>query len=178
MKSLFIFLITVYFGLSFDRLNIFKYCILSSMLHEAGHITAYKLRTGKWPEIKVSLFGFTMKNNVSYGNNNIIIYAAGPIVNLLLCLFSMFLLYFGFKLKVYIFFIINAIIFILNTLPVYYLDGGQILYIKSVFYQNNYKVISVFTLIILCVTVISFTGSFVPLIIFVFYFIINLINDI
>lgn len=178
MKRTFVFLIIIFFGLSFDRLNIFKYCIVSSIWHEIGHISAYKICTGKMPEIDVSVFGFKMKNNVLYHDNYVIILLSGPFTNFLLAAASFFLVQNQFKLNLYVFMIVNTILFIYNILPVYYLDGGQVLYSVSLIYQRFHRQISCFFIIFTVVMLIYFTGSIAPIFISAIYFIINIINDI
>ncbi len=178
MKSFFVFLILLFFGLSFDRLNIFKYCILSSVLHELGHIIAYLFCMKKFPKIKVSVFGFKICSSDINGKYYIFILSSGPLVNFLIFIFAFFYLKFKFKLNVYVLMIVNVFIFLINILPVYYLDGGQIFYMFSTFYQRNYRTISSFSLVILALIYLYITDNFFSLILFIFYFIINLANDI
>ncbi len=178
MSSIFLFLITVFFGLSFDRLNVFKYCILSSVLHELGHIVSYIIFTGQIPEIKISLFGFTMKNNVSYNKYLPVILLSGPMVNLILAVISYIYLQKQIKIDIYVFMLVNIIVFIMNILPVYYLDGGQVLYAKSALYQRFYRQISIISMFSISVMAYHFTDNIVGIIIFLLYFIINLANDI
>ena len=177
MNKLFVFLVVLYFGLTFDRLNIFKYCILSSCLHELGHIVAYSLFMKKLPNIDVSAFGFRMKNDASDSRYYNTILLSGPLVNLFICISCLILLKNGFNLNLYVLMTVNIVIFIMNLLPVYYMDGGNIMYNKSIFYQRNHRKISIFSVIILSVMVISFTDNIMPFFIFLFYFILNLIND-
>ncbi len=176
--NMFLFLLITFIGLSFDRLNIFKYCILSCLIHEAGHITAYKAFTGKWPKISVKLFGFSMENNVLLNKHFIIILFSGPLMNLICAVISIICINFSFTLDGYIFMIINSCIFVFNILPVYYLDGGQILYSKSVFYQRNYNKISIIALFLFCVMLYTFTDNPVGFAFPVIYYIANISNDI
>lgn len=178
MKQFFLFLTLLFFGLSFDRLNIFKYCILSSILHELGHIITYSLCIKKYPEIKVSIFGFKMSSHTINNRYYPLILLSGPLINFLIAFSSFIYLQYVFRLNVYILMIVNIFIFIINILPVYYLDGGQLIYLFSRFYQRNYQVISALSLIILSVMYLYFTHNFLPVILFFFYFIINLINDV
>ncbi len=178
MKSKLLFFIILFFGLSFDRLNIFKYCILSSVFHEIGHITAYRVFTKKIPNIEVSPFGFRMKNNVMYNKFYIFILISGPIMNLILYIITSYLLKIQFHLNIYVLNIINLIIFTVNMLPVYYLDGGQILLVNSEIYQKYYKAISLLAITIISVMLIHFTGINIGIIVFYIYFIINTINDV
>ena len=178
MSHLFIFLIIIFFGLSFDRLNVFKYCIVSSIFHEFGHIFAYIFFERKIPEIIITPFGFTMKNNVSYSKYYIYILFFGPAINILIVIITLLRLKNKFNLDIYIIMLVNIIIFITNIIPVNYLDGGQILYAKSKFYQRNYRLISGISIIILAVMVYGFTGNLVRIVIFLLYYAINTANDI
>lgn len=175
---MFLFLVICFMGLSFDRLNIFKYCILSCIAHEAGHIFSSRICTGKWPQIKAGVFGLRMKNNVALNKHYIAILFSGPFVNIFLTIITCITLKSSFSLNKYIFMLVNAIVFIFNMLPIYYLDGGQILYSKSLFYQKHFNQISSISLLTACVMLFHFTDNLVLLLIPVMYFIINLANDI
>ena len=163
MNSLFIFLVVVFTGLFFDIENIFLYCIVFSFLHEAGHIIAYLLCYKDLPKINISIFGFRMENNILFHKNSILIFLSGPLVNLIFVIYSLYLLEIKATFKLYIIFWVNLILFSINILPVYYLDGGQILYRISSFYQRNYIKISNFTIISIAVMLICFTGVWVPI---------------
>ena len=178
MKQLFLFFIVLYLGLFFDNMNIFRLCILSSLLHEAGHIIAYRLCYKKWPQIDVSVFGLKMKNNVVLNKNTIFILLSGPVINLMAVVFSLIYSNIRYTFGICIFAIINFFIFMFNTLPVYYLDGGQILYCLWPFYQRNYRYISIFTITLIYVMVIYFTGFNVYSALAIVYFIVNILNDI
>ncbi len=176
--NMFLFLLIIFIGLSFDRLNIFKYCILSCLIHEAGHIAAYRFFLKDWPEIDAGIFGLRMHNNVSLNCYRNKIVFAGPFMNLLSAACGAFFLYFSFSLGCYIYTVINCFIFIFNMLPVYYLDGGQILYSKSSFYQRNYNKISIIALFLFCVMLYTFTENPIGFALPVIYYITNISNDI
>ncbi len=178
MKKQFVLFVYVFFSLSFDRLNIFKYCIIASLIHELGHIAVYLLTLKKLPEIEVSLFGMKMKNNILLNKNYIFILMRGPSVNLIAAVCCRLCINKTFSLDLYIFSVINAVLFIINSLPVYYLDGGQILYSKSRLYQRYYREISVLSVISISVMLLYFTDINLAVIIFIMYFIINIANDV
>ena len=178
MKQLFLFFIVLYLGLFFDNMNIFRLCILSSLLHEAGHIIAYRLCYKKWPQIDVSVFGLKMKNNVILNKNAIFILLSGPFMNRAAVIFSIIYVNFRYTFNIYVFAIINLLIFIFNILPIYYLDGGQILYCLWPFYQRNYPYISILTIILIYVMLIYFTGFNIGLPLVATYFTFNILNDI
>ena len=178
MKNLFWFLIILFTGLYFDNLNIFRYWIVSSMLHEAGHIAAYRFLLSKWPKIEISVFGFTMINDIVYSDDLKKVLICGPAVNLRLCIISVLFLSLEFRLNCFIFLSVNTIILVFNLLPVYYLDGGQLLYQISPYYQKNYTKLSIAVMILVFVMVIYFTGFRLSLMLFGSYFIINTLNDV
>ena len=178
MNSLFVFLVVVFTGLFFDRANIFLYCIVFSFLHEAGHIVAYLICYKKWPKINISIFGFRMENNILFQKNSILIFLSGPLVNFIIVIIIFYLLKIKATFQLYIIFFINLILFSINILPVYYLDGGQILYRISPFYQRNYIKISNFTIIAFAVMLMCFTGVSVPVRLSCGYFVYNISNDI
>ena len=178
MNSCFLFFILVYIGLFFDNLNIFKYCLLSSCIHELGHIFSYRIIFKKWPRIDISIFGFKMENNVISHKNMLIVFISGPFTNILIALVGIFISYFHTTFNLSILIIVNLIIFIINIIPIYYLDGGQILYKISPFYQRNYKKISGLTLIIIYVMLIYFTEFEVIFMLPLIYFIYNILNDV
>ena len=178
MNRLFLFCVFLYFGLFFDNMNIFRFCIASSLLHEAGHIIAYKIYSKKWPHIDVSVFGLRMKNNVLLNRNSVLILLSGPLVNLIIMLFSIFYSNFQNSFNLYSLLLTNFCIFTFNILPIYYLDGGQILYCLWPFYQRNYRYISIFTITLIYVMVIYFTGFNVYSALAIVYFIVNILNDI
>ncbi len=178
MNSSFLFFILVYIGLFFDNLNVFKYCLLSSCLHELGHILSYRILIKKWPQIDISVFGFRMKNNVTSNKYMIIILISGPLTNVLISAIAAVLCNYCLTINQYILIIINIIIFTINMIPIYYLDGGQILYRISPFYQRNYKKISIFTLIVIYVMLIYFTDINLMFLLPLVYFIYNILNDV
>lgn len=174
MKSLFLFLVLVFYGLYFDKLNIFRICIISSVLHEVSHAVTYRIIIKRWPKIKISIFGFSMVNDVYNNKYYPLILFAGPGVNLSLAMIAFVKLTMQFTMRNYVTLIVNTIIFIFNILPVYYLDGGQILYCISSFYRRFYIQISCTAIILFSVMVIYFTSNILFTGIFLVYFLINL----
>ncbi len=178
MNGLLIFSVVIFTGLFFDRFDIFKIYLLSTFLHEAGHIVSHRFFAKHWPYIDVSLFGYRMKNNVIHNKYYIFILLRGPFTNLFVASAAYFLLCFEATFAGYIWFSVNIIIFFFNILPVYFLDGGQVLYHLSPFYQQKCIKISCITVLVLCVMVYCFTGVLLPVLIFAAYFVINVLNDI
>ena len=107
----------------------FLLLIISAVIHELSHIVAMLLVKIPIREINVSAFDFEIKKNIEDTNKTFFVLIAGPICNLLI-----FLLFFMFRSTIFfndtfkIFFINNLFLFLLNILPIYSLDGGQILY--------------------------------------------------
>lgn len=182
-KNLFFFLLLCFYCLYFDNLSIFKICLLSSFAHETGHIAAYIILLNKMPKIEISIFGIKMANNIKNEKYLKYILARGPGVNLFLTAVFYFLYNNRFTLQRYTAFWVNLILFILNMLPVYYLDGGQILYIISKFYQNHCKAISILTVsfigliaIIMCLAGQNYS-IIRAVLLFTVYFVLNLATD-
>ena len=101
-------------------------------MHESGHIFAIIHCGKKISKIKINAFSIDMEQNYSYNTpekKELFILLCGPLVNLIFCIiFS--LLHKIFNLDIFkIFSIQNLIIGILNLMPIYSLDGGQILLI-------------------------------------------------
>ena len=178
MNSLFLFLVMVYTGLFFDNMHIFRFALIASVIHEVGHILAYRYVMKKWPRIDISVFGFRMRNNVTQPDFLLFVLISGPLVNLFTVILAIFFSWIHLSFDLVLFGIVNLIIFIFNILPVYYLDGGQILCCLSPFYQRNHHKISVFTVVLLSVMLMYFTDNktiiFIPLV----YFIANILNDV
>ena len=122
----YILLVIIFFALLFDRLNICFYFLLSVLLHEAGHILICFLMGNK-PRIRFSIFGIKLKNYPYEKTKRLFILLAGPAVNLFLIIFCQYKLSVQFTFDIYILWMVNVVILITNILPIYYLDGGQIL---------------------------------------------------
>ncbi len=181
MKSRFVFFTAVFFGLYFDTLNIFKFCILSSILHEAGHVAAYIIILKQMPKIKITIFGFVMQYPRANSKNLWLVTLCGPLVNITACCISFLLLQIKFTLNLYVFMWVNAVIFAFNMLPVYYLDGGHILYDKFAWYQRYYRIISGMAMAVMAAAVMLVSSekfSLRPVLATLLYFFINMSNDI
>lgn len=113
--------------------------ILSSILHEFGHILAMLIKNHQISSINIGFFKVDIldknRNLVPY-NDDIFILASGSVANLtvsmfcfiIFCLFRIYLA----KQIAYI----NFFIGMLNILPISSLDGGQIL---SIFVQKSFS---------------------------------------
>lgn len=123
------------------------YLLLYCALHELGHLTMLLICGGRPKGLTFSYYGFALRyeDNLPRFREAVVI-ISGPLVNLLL--------YFVFKNDV------NLILFLLNILPVYPLDGGRIL---KLYFHTVSRSISIGILIciyILSVYLIINSGSF------------------
>ena len=121
-------LVFIFFALIFDRLHIFFYLIISSLLHEAGHIIACRFM-GSIPKVKFSVFGIKLSQYPTEKIKKMLVIICGPMVNLILAAVLGVLLKDGFSLNMYIFMCVNIFLFVFNMLPVSFMDGGQLLQI-------------------------------------------------
>ena len=134
-----------------QKVEIFTITFIFIILHEIGHIVSGILLGLKINKLQLNIAGISLEFK-NYGKerkiNNIIIDLAGPLINLISAIIGIFI-----KLEIIIY--VNAMLFIINMLPIYPLDGGRIL--KNILlYKNTYKqtiktmeTISKYTLIIL-----------------------------
>lgn len=135
------------------KVETFTITFIFIILHEIGHILSGILLGLKINKLELNIAGISLEFK-NYGKErklkNIIIDLAGPAINLLLAIIGIFI-----QSKIIIY--VNAILFFINMLPIYPLDGGRIL--KNILlYKNTYKqtikiieTISKYTLIILSI---------------------------
>lgn len=168
----FVVFVLLFFALLFDKLNIFLYLIVSSVLHEAGHIASCLIFKKK-PKIKVSIFGIKLSDYPTEKIKKLLVLSSGPFVNTILILIS----YYGFlnkefSLNIYVFMCVNAVSLIFNILPIHFLDGGQIF---NMFCSNNLickiaEIISItFILVVLILFAKNIYVSIAAVILFFFY---------
>ena len=121
------------------QLEILSICYIIMLIHELAHLLA-ALLIGLIPsKIIIYPFGINLKlkNTLVYSlADEIILYAAGPLSNILMALISIpFINSFQYTK---VFYIQNIALFILNLLPINPLDGGVILKkILMYFYGNK-----------------------------------------
>lgn len=101
--------------------------ILAAFCHELGHIIAAKLQRIPLGELKLGIFGasLTSKPLLCSYKNEIILAAAGPLVNLIS---AAILLPFCKNDFCALFVAASLFLGILNLLPIYEFDGGRILF--------------------------------------------------
>lgn len=107
---------------------------MALLIHESGHIIAIKALCKDYKEIRVTLFGINMFVNTQniLAIERIIIYAAGPISNIVVYYISK-------EFDNDVFATINYYIAVLNLLPLIPLDGGNIVKTFFQFIYNDIK---------------------------------------
>lgn len=129
MKKYNISLLTVLITVSFiliDGTLYSLYAVLFSFLHELAHITALKILHGRVRRLRTGAVGIALDTyGISY-KDEMTVALAGPIASLLL--FLGFLPHFTKSPLMFFCAFSNLIIFTLNILPIYPLDGGRVLY--------------------------------------------------
>lgn len=109
-----------------------EHLLLFSALHEIGHITALTILGGRIDRLTLSFYGLALKYSTELSAlKEFFVVISGPLVNYLL-----FLL-FGDE--------INLLLFVINVLPVYPLDGGRV---AKILLPNAYKYVSAASLLI------------------------------
>ena len=130
----FSFLLILCFGIILGARDLVM-LLLFSCLHELGHVFALLSVGGKIDTLTLSFYGLALKYNSGLCDiKELFVILCGPLVNLILYLF----------LKDDI----NLILFCLNIVPVYPLDGGRI---ARIVFPKASIYISAVTLVLLCV---------------------------
>lgn len=107
--------------------------LLFSSLHELGHLTCLYLCKGSADEIRLAFYGFAVKYScVLQRYKEFLVILCGPAVNLIL--------YIIFRDE------INLLLFIVNILPIYPLDGGRLV---NILFPSLTKYLSAFFLVCL-----------------------------
>lgn len=165
-----VFLFLILFLLT-NQLEIYALVMLFALIHELGHLLSGIILGFEADSLKVMPLGFSIefKTNIDNYNRKILksniltlkklfINLAGPMTNFIIILISCFM---GLNENIIY---SNLIIFIINLLPIYPLDGGRILKNmfkllvgnrKSLYYTNNIS--NIFAII---VTMISSIGIY------------------
>lgn len=168
-------LVIIFFALLFDKLNIFLFLLISSLLHEIGHIAACLL-CGCKPKIKISVFGIKLSRYPEKIYKKALVIICGPLVNLVAFLVCAAMISQKFTLDLYIFMLINLIILIFNCMPVFFMDGGQLV---ALFCQNYIlrNILDILSLIVIIIIVLLLSEniivSLVSLTLFLLYYYMN-----
>ncbi len=103
--------------------------LFAAFLHEMGHIAAAKLCNIPLKELKLDIFGASITPESSFCSykQEILLAAAGPAVNLLLC--AALLPFYASSVELCrSFFVASLFLGGLNLLPIESFDGGRVLY--------------------------------------------------
>ena len=168
-----------------DKSGLMSASLLASTLHESAHITTMILLKSAPLSISVKCYGLEIKSPSCAKKQAILIALAGPFANLIvfaICEFlyiiyrAEFLMYFSY---------INLAIALFNLLPISSLDGGDVVCeVTSFFFDDKTaksitRIMSVIISLLLLIlgVLLAFKGNFSILLIGVFLFILNLINN-
>jgi len=171
-------LIFIFFALMFDKLNIFFYLILSSVCHEAGHILAC-IVCGHKPQVKASIFGLSLSNYPEEKTKKTFVLICGPLVNFIFIIMSCLFLMDKFGLNIYVFLCVNIVVFLVNMLPVSFLDGGQL--VQNFVPDNRIiRMLDKLSVVIFAMSVFILTNNLIysvlSVVLFCLYYYINKIN--
>lgn len=140
------FILVLSFSVLLGANNILE-VLLYSALHEAAHFIALVMFGGKAESLVFSFYGLALKYESRLQKwQEIIVIAAGPLTNLLL--------YFLLKNDV------NLMLFFINALPVFPLDGGRILQLFSYRISKFVSGAMLVVLYVLALLLIVFCKSF------------------
>lgn len=148
------FVLMISFAVLFSAENLVN-LLLFSMCHEAGHLIALILCGARADSLTFSYYGLALKYSSALPRlRELIVIAAGPLVNLILyCVFRDD---------------VNFVLFVLNMLPVYPLDGGRILRLYSYKISKIISLIFLIFLIVLSLFLIVYYKSYSLLLICVY----------
>ncbi len=179
----FLFLIVIFISIfSYKFRNMIEYfylCYLFILFHELAHILIGSMCGKELEGIRLCTSGvnakflekrYIIKNNVNK-INDILIYIAGPISNLILAIIFN---------KIKIVFEINMFLFLINLIPVYPLDGFNIL---KVLISNKHLIKKVSNFSIIVISAISilnviFVKNFSLVVFCIYLYVLNENNNI
>lgn len=115
------------FLLLIDQTGLMPITILCSLMHEAGHLIAMRITRCQPLAIRVTPCGMEIDRAPETAEKETVMIAlAGPLVNLIFSFVGLLILRFFPDAPMIGFIAVNALIFLLNLLPVRGLDGGEI----------------------------------------------------
>lgn len=123
------------------RLEMFYICYGVMTIHELSHLLAAKVIGLRAAYIAFHPFGVNLKLKnklICRLSDEIILYMAGPLCNILLACLSLFIYRFYPNPRLRFFYGSNVMLFVMNMLPVVPLDGGIVLK-KLLMYRTGYQ---------------------------------------
>ncbi len=150
--------------LAFDRTGLILPTFFAVLAHEIGHLFAMWILDCEPKQIRLIPASIQVVSSFSKQyKNDIIIAIFGPLVNYVLFL-TLYFNYLAFKNELVLYYgLLNLIIGVFNSLPVYGLDGGTVLYSILAKKGNSsralltVKLITVITAVIIIIAAIVFT---------------------
>ena len=132
IKISFTFFALILLLIIFQKTEYLIISLTSAIFHEAGHLLALMYFKTEILEFKISIFGAniktTVRNQINYFKD-IFISFSGPLVNLIISVFSYIFYNICFKKVFFDIYIVNLVLALFNLLPFYGFDGGKILQI-------------------------------------------------
>lgn len=162
------------------------------LLHEFGHILAARKYGVSTDKVVLHLLGGAAFINVKEAKNltpkqNLWVYFAGPLVNLVISVlaFTIFTIYTaffnsagvdGFHIVFGTMFLINAILFVFNLLPIFPMDGGGLLrnfllhikVKKAIIISAVISMLFCLALLVFSIMFISITGIIISILFFIY----------
>ena len=132
IKISFTFFALILLLIIFQKTEYLIISLTSAIFHEAGHLLALMYFKTEILEFKISIFGANIKTNVRNQINyfkDIFISFSGPLVNLIISVFSCIFYNICFKKVFFDIYIVNLVLALFNLLPFHGFDGGKILQI-------------------------------------------------
>ena len=159
----------IFFSVLFYKEVILLVTVSSLILHEVGHVIMCRLLNVKIGQIHIHPHGINiLADTLLNSKKQILVSISGPLFSLFIS-FLFLALYGAFKIKFLRFLSsVNFLLFAVNIVPAFPLDGGELLRALICFYRghieavNTVKKISVyvFSAFFLLGIIISFSGSF------------------
>lgn len=118
------------FLLALDGSGLLRLGLICALLHESGHIAAYRLILHRWPCVVVGLTGLRipLRGALLCARQELALAAAGPLANLAACLAAQaWMALYGSGYRAYWFAAVNLLLGGANLLPLPGLDGWRIL---------------------------------------------------
>lgn len=158
------------------QIKIYAILMIFAFVHELAHLLAGVCMGLKPKSLEIAPYGFSINFEAECSNYNIkvkranilalkqiIIAVAGPMVNLIIAIFTYIMIYSGFNINIRIGGMIiysNLLIFIFNLLPIYPLDGGRILK-ETIYFFSGLEQSYLYTNKIskICVIILTFIAS-------------------